>query len=203
MSLAVCPETMRGHAKAVLDGEYALPRGYELEDPGSLRVLDVGANIGAFSVWAQRTWPGCHVTAYEPIPANARMFRENCPEIKLYEAAVVGATDGDVVEMRLGLNNCGEASLYDLGEQSQERVSVPTIAAWTLPPADAIKVDTEGSELRILAGWPHLKHASVVMLEWHRSGDRWALGHLLDRKGFDCVRDEKRHADRGIMVWVK
>ena len=50
----------------------------------------------------------------------------------------------------LGLNNCGEASFYDIGEQSPTFVEVETKAPSVLPRAHIIKIDTEGSEGRSL-----------------------------------------------------
>jgi FkbM family methyltransferase len=40
-------------------------------------VVDVGANIGLFSLWALHECPGCHVYAVEPSPAAFRVLERN------------------------------------------------------------------------------------------------------------------------------
>jgi len=71
-------------AREVLMGEYDAPYFGE-----RLRILDLGANIGAFSLWAQRRWPGSTITAYEPEPeAFALLERNTRGEIRCVNAAV-------------------------------------------------------------------------------------------------------------------
>ena len=55
--------------------EYVLPNtdGYE---PGSF-VIDVGAHIGAFSIWATQKYRDCRVIAVEALPENQAMFMKN------------------------------------------------------------------------------------------------------------------------------
>lgn len=201
--LKVCPESMRPHAELVLRGEYALPPGYELTDTESLVVLDIGANVGAFSLWARKTWPGCRVIAYEPVPENFDAYCKNVTDCNAVCAAV--GSDDTEATMYLGKNNCGECSMYDLGEQSGTKVRVKVVDARRLPAANVLKVDTEGHELDVIGGYlsQDTHRPEVVMLEWHRATDRWWLGGMLTKHGYDCVRDEVRRKDRGIMAWVR
>jgi hypothetical protein len=60
-----CPAEMACHLAQVLDGEY------ESKYVGKrLRVLDIGANAGAFSIWAAHHWPGSTIDAYEANPGT-------------------------------------------------------------------------------------------------------------------------------------
>ena len=52
MSLAV-PEAMHWAIKDVLEGEYE--GGF---DGVGLDILDIGANVGSFALWASARWPG-------------------------------------------------------------------------------------------------------------------------------------------------
>ncbi|HTQ44516.1 MAG TPA: FkbM family methyltransferase [Polyangiaceae bacterium] len=198
LALVDCPATMRPHAEAVLRGEYALPAGYALVDVQT--VLDLGANVGAFSLWARTQWPAAEILAYEPDPANARRYETNTGT-----ACVVAAVTDRPGRARLyaGRNNCGEASLTP-GPEQVAHVSreVELVDARTLPRADVVKVDTEGEELAIL-GALDLSQTSCVMLEWHSATDRWHIGSMLARLGLDCLVDTRRRADRGVMVWAR
>lgn len=199
-----CPGPMRPHVQQVLAGEYALPRGWRIETPR--RVVDVGANVGAFAIWAREQWPRCELDCYEPHPDNAAMLRRNVEQlgegVRVHETAVVEETDTLKSWLYDGRNNCGEASLWRGGEQLDSGRMVECIPARDLPACDILKVDTEGCELEILRGYPHLDALLCVMLEWHRYEDRWAIGALL-AGSFECIRDETRRKDRGVMVWVR
>jgi FkbM family methyltransferase len=200
----ICPSSMRPHAERVLRGEYALPPGYELS--GVRTVLDIGANVGAFSLWALKTWPGCAVFAFEPSPSNADLLRKNTIGALVHVTqAGVGAEDA-VVTFFAGKNNCGETSRHDLGEQNTDDDFHARIRdAAELPDCDVLKVDTEGCELEIIGAYLVRRDAkpAVIMLEWHRMGDRWLIGALLVGAGYECLRDEVRRPDRGTMVWVQ
>lgn len=200
-----CPDSMRPHAQSVLRGEYDLPPGYQVELP--LRVLDIGANVGAFALWASRKWPGCEIDCYEPHPQNATMLRANVAALRarVHQVAVFPKSFLDPKQtQRLyeGRNNCGEASLYPGVEtRADSWHDVDCEDPSLLPVADIIKVDTEGCEQEILQG-VRLHNTLVVMLEWHRPRDRWEIGAMLCG-AFDCVRDEVRRKDRGVQVWVR
>ena len=45
--------------------------------PSGATILDIGANIGAFSVFMQRVVPGCSVLAFEPMPDVFRALQAN------------------------------------------------------------------------------------------------------------------------------
>ena len=66
------PEAMQGPIAEVLAGEYEA--GFSGE---GLTILDIGANVGAFSLWADMRWPGSTIHAYEPHPETFRLFQRN------------------------------------------------------------------------------------------------------------------------------
>lgn len=61
--------------RSVFSGEYALPNqeGYQ---PGAF-CLDVGAHIGAFTVWAARKYHDARVVSVEPMGENQNLFLRN------------------------------------------------------------------------------------------------------------------------------
>ncbi|HEX8745082.1 MAG TPA: FkbM family methyltransferase [Thermoleophilaceae bacterium] len=73
----------------IFGGDCYAPR--ELRLPEAPTVLDLGANIGMFTLYAGRRWPGARLIAVEPIPEICRALEENC--------AAVGAT---AVEVAIG-----------------------------------------------------------------------------------------------------
>lgn len=133
-----CPANMRRHVQKVLAGEYDIP--YRHNAPV---ILDIGANVGSFAAWALKRWPGAHVHCYEPLPDNFALLNGSIRG-KVGEFAQLRGRGSEPDPALLGRNNCGEASFYDVGEQSTAYVEVETKAPDVLPKAHIAKIDTEG-----------------------------------------------------------
>ena len=190
----------------MLAGSYDVP-GLEFSSPPV--ILDIGANIGAFTVWASARWPGSQILAFEPHPdhvALLKMNAEGTPEdqpvdVTIFEGAVVGE-DGPRIMLFDGGPNHGCASVYQLGEQRQTGHLVDRILARELPPAHVLKLDTEGCEREILDHYQHLDGVMVAMLEWHRLDDYRHFLQWFPLHGFRLVRDSsggKPAKDRNLI----
>lgn len=211
----LCPESMKRHVQGVFAGAYDV--GPLPSDPKV--VLDIGANLGSFTVWAARKWPTCGIHAYEPHPDTFAMLEKNVEEygtngqssalpmalICLHNQAVYA--DGDL-DLYPGLPNCGCASLWKGEEQRPVPMRVRGVSPTKLPPCDFLKIDTEGSELGILLGYPFLETVTAVALEYHSARDQRMLVAVLEDAGLRTtvehhgrVRDlaEPPRADRGII----
>ena len=95
---------------------------------------------------------GAHVHCYEPLPDNFALLKKNLGPLDGKSVSLNNFAIGDpsLKRLYLGRNNCGEASFYDVGEQSTASVEVETRAPSVLPKAQIVKIDTEGSEIDIL-----------------------------------------------------
>jgi FkbM family methyltransferase len=193
-----CPDMMVPHLKKVLRGEYEI-EGLMFEKPPT--ILDLGANVGAFAIWASQRWPGCIVHCYEPNPEMIDMLRYNTFQTACYLESVAVSSLPSPTRLHFGRNNPGEASLYDLGEQCSEGVDVDTLSPRLLPPCDIMKIDTEGSEVDIVERAP-LPRAAIV-LEFHRRGDRILIDRKLTSEGFVLTRADIMRSDRGLLCYVR
>jgi tRNA1(Val) A37 N6-methylase TrmN6 len=80
------PDGMASDIAAVLGGEYE--SGYS---GAGLTIVDIGANVGAFSIWASLRWPDSVVHGYEPHPQTFEILRRNLatrPNVVCHNAAV-------------------------------------------------------------------------------------------------------------------
>src|SRR5262245_8953961 len=59
-------------------GSYGRAMNFLRSLSGKPLVLDLGGNIGLFSLLSASTHPGAEIHAYEPGPPNFRMFEMNC-----------------------------------------------------------------------------------------------------------------------------
>jgi len=195
MNLA-CPSAMVVHVQNVLRGEYEVS--YQHRNPV---ILDIGANVGSFAAWAIERWPGSFVYCYEPLPANFELLRRNLGHLEGVSVVLNDFAIGDPANSRLflGKNNDGEASFFDLGEQTSEFVNVLTKSPEVLPQANILKIDTEGSEIDILSRMPGID-VEIVLLEYHSEGNRRKIDLLLP--DYLLVAGHVRCPHRGVLKYA-
>lgn len=195
------PESMMPHIRSVLQGEYDFPL-LRLESPS---ILDIGANLGAFALWAKKRFPGCSLHCYEPHPDNFKLLKHNVEQYEipaeLHEVAV--SLSSGKLKLYDGKNNCGEASLFHGDEQASTSHEVASMPPEELPAADFIKIDTEGAEYEIIFGYPFWGAVKAVVLEWHSPRDRDRIKSFLTEGGFTLAKDEVTSEERGVMGFVR
>jgi FkbM family methyltransferase len=155
--------------------EYQLASLPDLKAP---RILDIGANVGAFTWHAFERWPDAYVCAIEPHPATLLCLRGNFYQqpMSLIGGAVVHPRLTETVRLYEGLGSRCECSIRDdlrwphVSQDYTMWLDVPTIDAEELAPCDVLKVDTEGCEVEILKGYRHLDEVKVLLVEPHAVG---------------------------------
>jgi len=197
------------HCRDVLEGSYNVP--YDPATPPT--VIDLGANVGAFTRWAVERWPRCTVHAYEPCPANFKLLQETVSDfdqndedidVHLHNVAVAGHACR--ATLQAGEFNCGEWSLMMPPVEGREKVEVDVISALELPKADVLKIDTEGCELLILATLDYdkrLPEFSAIMLETHSDEYVPIVKANLARAGFTLTGEARPHLNRGELKFVR
>jgi FkbM family methyltransferase len=144
--------------------------------PGKPSVLDLGGNIGLFSLLAAQTHPAAQIHAYEPGPPNYQMFEMNClanssfsQRIHLNKEAVAGQTR--TAEWLFDDQNPGGSGLFGkdgVKYQVQIRAFAEVLGSITGEIALA-KIDIEGAEYDLLESTPTelWKRIQSVSLELH------------------------------------
>ena len=187
MSLAV-PEQMHWAIKDVLEGEYEA--GY---DGVGLDILDVGANVGSFALWATARWPGSVVTSYEPHPGTFAFLKRNTErrrDIIPVNAALFpgGQTKATFMSRFAGDGESGLAAYagdtFVMGAQA-ESYEVAVVDPASLPSPDIVKIDIEGGEGDVL-DHINLASTSLVLLEYQNRKNKLQLETRL-RAEFDLI----------------
>jgi FkbM family methyltransferase len=178
-----CPAAMVGSLAEVLEGEYESGCVGE-----GLRVLDIGANAGAFSIWAAHRWPGSTIDAYEANPSTFPLLRANTrsyPMVRCHNSAIYPSTEGDVAFTSRYAGD-GEAGVLEalsdtFGRGAGDRRTifrVPALHPRELPPADIIKLDVEGAETAIIQH-ADLSSTALLLIEYQHSRNLDVIKTLL------------------------
>jgi len=124
--------------------------------------LDIGANLGWYSLLLARRWPRARIHAFEPEPRNLALLRGNLQRNGITNVTVHGAAvaerDGAMQFFPYAEKNMGRHSLVPQAGCAPITVPVVTLDGFLqqqrLDPADVqfVKIDVEGYELPALQG---------------------------------------------------
>jgi len=136
-------------------------------------ILDIGANIGLFSLYATGVIPHLKIYAFEPFKDNFNKLKENIELNKL----------NNIIPLRLALSssrgkeflfvsseNTGAHSIYNGGNMDKIIIKTETLKnALKQTKANFLKIDCEGAEYKILLSTPKevIRKVNRVILEQH------------------------------------
>jgi FkbM family methyltransferase len=148
--------------------------------PG-MTFLDVGANVGLFSIPAAKKVQHGRVLAFEPSAWTIELLAKNASLNHVNNLVIVHSAVGDYTgEATLQVNISGKDGLNTIGkpvhEDSEiagtEKVPITRLDDFlrkrSISHVDAMKVDVEGAELLVFRGAKHLlagPHAPLILYE--------------------------------------
>lgn len=154
-----------------LDRDYERA-GVPLQD--GWQVVDIGAGIGDFTVFAARRTPHGRVLAYEPAPDSVALLRRNLDRNLIANAEVCqAAVAGKAGRLTLDVSGGVAVQYRTVGDRGQVTVAAITLAdaLAALPGGrcDFLKIDCEGAEYDILfnAEADVLARIRRICLEYH------------------------------------
>lgn len=164
-------------------------------------IVDVGANVGSFTVWAALKAPNAKILSIEPNPGTFKFLRGNIE---------LNGLQSRVTAMGVAVGpSAGEAMLESVDHSLGTRLSrggrgeVPVIVE-TLPALlaqagmgghiDVLKIDCEGMEYEVLeaVGQEWLRSVGTLMCEYHpeEGRDVATLDRILRAAGFHVERPD-------------
>ncbi len=171
-------------------------------------VLDVGANVGFFTLLASRlAGPAGRVHTFEPLPRNLyyleRHVRLNSLTNVTVEALAVAATSGEA-----HFRTASHASMGGLRDDGNLHVITASLddllASGRIPAPDFIKMDIEGAEGAALRGAARLISGSplTIVLSTHGYEQHELCWGILRSAGFrlELLRDGTADGDYLILA---
>jgi FkbM family methyltransferase len=181
----------------------------------NIRLVDVGANLGSFTIWMHRTLGVRESHCFEPEPDSFRLlqfnlFANDCRTAKAVECAVGGVAR--TIHIALKESSPGGTSIYHPGSDPARSRAVPVIAfgEWLRGiegDFDLLKVDCEGAEWEILEKTDPQEFARfrVFVAEVHDDPEKKKLVSefkgLMEKLGFRIVRWDNK--SQGLYVGVR
>jgi len=165
-------------------------------------IIDIGANIGVFSIFAAKKLNGdCKIFAFEPFEDNFRILSDNIKLNSVSDCIIpqniaVASSNGESI---LFIDEADNA-MHSLISKGTKKVAVKTISLSTIFADNKInscgflKVDCEGAEYDILLNTPPdiLNKINIISIEYHKAAghNHNELVSLLKSNGFDVTLNE-------------
>jgi len=163
------------------------------EIAGPARIIDGGAHIGLFSLYAAKHAPLASITAIEPNPVSLQFLRLNVEANGLRDRV-------EIVESGLASKNGVAYFAAGDSDDSSMYCGTPTLpistlrlGIWLAKPTAVLKLNIEGAECAVLEeAEPMLRAVDKVFIEYHGFPELPQTLHrvlaVLDRRGFRyCV----------------
>jgi len=158
-------------------------------------VVDVGAQIGAFTSYVAHRAPESVIHSFEPMSDNFEMLNHNVRrnqfnQVRTHQEAV-SSTDGEL-KLYLSDQNTGMHSLYRPSERFETVNSVAfsrLYDALGIEQCDVLKLDCEGAEYDIIgsASDEALARTQAIVMEYHQPEKNPAMIDRLNGAGFTVV----------------
>jgi FkbM family methyltransferase len=188
-----------GLLSVYVDHDYDVPG---VDWPAARTIVDIGAHVGSFTVWAARRSPRARLVAVEPNPETFQLLTQNIRDNGLQDrvitvnsaiAAAPGIGSLELVEHSLGTR-------LARGTGTGHRVNVQTLAELLadagLVDVDLLKMDCEGREYEVFEaiGSELLRSVRVLACEYHPEPNRDVeeLDRMLHWAGFKVQRPDSR-----------
>lgn len=189
-------------------------RGEYVVLPEDRVIVDCGANIGAFALYAASLSRQARVDAVEPFPATFRQLRSNVQLNHLGArvscvAVALSASDGEV--NMYAAPDVPSHARQVIQPSGSDTVSVPALTLSSLfhkldlETVDLLKMDIEGSEHSVLmhADRTTLARVKRIALEYHQNRPKGPLFDFLQSMGFVVRRDRALGRDYGVAEFVR
>lgn len=201
LKLAIPKRLLQTYKECFFDETYfkGLPK--NIQNFNTKTVVDIGANVGYFSLSFFSIDPKAQILSYEPMPNNFELLKKYQNEnadlnFKIFNNAVSGRKETLTLNYNANDSYTTSASIFE-SDNEPDKIHVETttleeiIKDNRLQKIDFLKLDCEGSEYEIIynASSTVLDKIAVLSIETHQgkseNENRDSLAAFLSKKGFE------------------
>ena len=167
-------------------------------------IWDIGANIGAATLYFAKTYPNAKIVCFEPsqdivwdcLKENTNRIRSRvtlCPfglAARSEERSMNEWRDSTVTR----------SCKHQRGELVVELPACKFVTPPTPQNVTIVKIDTEGCEVEILDALPEKNRIPMFYIEYHSESDRREIDEILPEH--DVVRAESKRKHRGTVCYL-
>ncbi len=200
--LARVKEIFQGHDYSILP---------QRRFSGSRVIVDVGANVGIFSIYMKMNYPNSQIYCFEPVPSTIELLRQNLrlvPDSFIFpfglsnenrkEKIQIHATNSGANSIKINEKNQGN---YTTTVDIELKDAAEFIDNLKLKDINILKIDTEGCEVEILKSIESkLINVDYVLAEYHSESDRREIDQLL--KDFCMFSSKSIMVNFGLVKYV-
>jgi FkbM family methyltransferase len=177
--------------------------------PSDSRIIDIGANIGVFSLYAARNG-ACRIFAYEPNSESFQRLLQNIQANRLENVIApfqLAVTDRNGENVKFPKKSSAYNSILGADDASDfemiETINLATITE-NIERVDLLKIDCEGSEYDILlkSGKGVFDKMQNIRMEYHYGREN-EIESFLRQFGFKKTRHDKNSDTTGNLWYEK
>ena len=150
-------------------------------------IVDIGANLGAASVYFSLYYPDAQIYAVEPQKFPFDILERNTgfyPNTKIFNVGLYNSNKESALHLSWADSSTASIGRSWLNTEKTEQIKLQDAAEWlqeqNITFIDILKIDTEGCEIPILSQLKHLiPKIQVIYVEYHSDADRRALDDLI------------------------
>jgi FkbM family methyltransferase len=173
-------------------------------------IVDIGANLGAASVYFSLLYPNATIYSVEPQKEPFEILVRNTssnPNNKVFNFGLFNATQESTIHHSWADSSTASIGKSWLNTQETERINLKDAGEWiqeqNIEKIDVLKIDTEGCEVPILSRLTTLiPKTQVIYIEYHSESDRRSIdtligeSHVLFQARAEC-------AHKGELIYVR
>lgn len=150
-------------------------------------IVDIGANVGAASVYFALAYPDARVYAFEPGNRPSSLLEQNVETLRNVSVFPLGLYSAEMtLPLFHGRTDSVESSLCSSPRTGSESELIRLVdasgflAEHGISRIDVLKIDTEGCEVPILRSLRgYLPEVKVLYVEYHSERDRRVIDEIL------------------------
>ena len=158
---------------------------------GKRTIINVGANVGLFSLYMKMNYPDSKIFAFEPVPSTFELLKLNTlnlADINIFPFALFDEEKIETIQLHVdnsGANTIKVQDQYKSHFESNVEILLKkagkVLSELNINKIDILKIDTEGCEVEILESLQSfLPETDYVLVQYHSEADQRKIDSLFE-----------------------